>query len=1234
MPRPLTPTPLLAVLLLLVARIAPAADWPMEGADAQHSSSTDAKLPANLALHWSIDLPPLQPAWPDQNRLKDDAAYHPIVVGGRMIVASPLDDSVAAYDVADGRLAWRFFTQGPVRVTPAADDKGRLFVGSDDGYLYALESATGRLFWKFKAAPRTRPILGNARLIDTWAVRGGPVVADGKVYFAGGVWPFMGIFLHCLDAQTGKVVWSNSGDGAAFITQPHGDPSFSGTAPQGSLAINGDRLLVPNGRSVPAVYDRKTGKLLQFNLAYKFGGDRVTATRDYYLAGDVAFKMSDGKPAMFVPPAAAVYGQLAYAPTSEGIATFAIDRLCPDSEPKKLFGLPKVQTVTAPLAGGGSVLIRAADRLYIGGANFIAAAQLPLDPQSPDLLWKLPVDGNVVDLVAAADRLLAVTDRGRVFCFGSESAERTAPPASPKPARAADIAATNPTAAPPIADFPEHAGYCLAIGQSSEPTVREIIQKTSLHVILLEPDPVAAQRLRERFHRDELYGPRVAVVVGDIVTANLPPYFASIVLATDRTAFAGNPAAVAAIHRSLHPYHGVAYFPADQALQQELEAYVAQNHANNASVSTSAAFLKLTRFGGPPGAGNWTHEHADAANTHVSMDSLVKAPLGILWFGGTSNDGNLPRHGHGPMPQVCDGRLMLETIDAIRATDIYTGRLLWETPMPGVGSFFNNTTHQAGANGTGSNFVSTSDGIYIATEKACVVLDARTGVKRTEFPLPKALRLPSDSLWGYLNVEGDYLIGGAAARAKSAQAKEKTQDKPDPFEDPDHKPIKTVVANARTASSQILFVLDRHTGKLLWSVQAEKDFRHNAICSGGGRLFLVDLDSALSPIRRFGKAVVPPKGILRAFTLANGRELWRTDEDVFGTYLSYSAEHDILMESGRKGRDTLKDEPTGMRAYRAATGKALWYDDKAVGLAMIRGRTVMKESSAVDLITGATYLREDPITGKFAEWTWKRLYGCNTPVVSQNLITFRSGAAGYYDLARCGGTGNFGGFRSGCTNNLIVAGGVLSAPDYTRTCTCSYQMQTSLALVPDADAEMWTYTGASPKIETRVKRIGINFGAPGDRIDDNGTQWLEYPSVGGKSPVLKISINGDKLDYVRRHASAVEGPMAWVTASGVVNARNITLTLDAKNSDAIKTYTVRLYFAQPAGIAPSKFSVALQGTIVEPALDVTTAAGGADRSLVKEYRGIEVTDQLLIDLKPARKGEATLLGGIEVISQE
>ena len=61
----------------------------------------------------------------------------------------------------------------------------------------------GTLRWRFRAVPSARKILGNERLISVWAVRGGPVLVDGILYFAAGVWPFEGIFIYALDAETG-----------------------------------------------------------------------------------------------------------------------------------------------------------------------------------------------------------------------------------------------------------------------------------------------------------------------------------------------------------------------------------------------------------------------------------------------------------------------------------------------------------------------------------------------------------------------------------------------------------------------------------------------------------------------------------------------------------------------------------------------------------------------------------------------------------------------------------------------------------------------------------------------------------------------------------------------------------------------------------------------------------------------------------------------------------------------
>src|ERR1043165_8496304 len=244
----------------ILAATVGASDWPMFRGDAQHSGASAEELPAQLELLWTRKLPALEPAWPDQPRMQFDAVYQPIVVGNTLVIASPREDCVTAYSLNNGSERWRFVAGGPFRLPPAAAN-GKVYAGSDDGYLYALELNTGKLLWKTKGAPNDRLVLGNERLIDTWPVRGGPVVADGKIYFAAGLFPFMGIFIHCLDADTGAVIWTNSADGSAYLTQPHGAKSFGGIAPQGALTIAGERLLIPNGRAVCASYERSTGKM-------------------------------------------------------------------------------------------------------------------------------------------------------------------------------------------------------------------------------------------------------------------------------------------------------------------------------------------------------------------------------------------------------------------------------------------------------------------------------------------------------------------------------------------------------------------------------------------------------------------------------------------------------------------------------------------------------------------------------------------------------------------------------------------------------------------------------------------------------------------------------------------------------------------------------------------------------------------------------------------------------------
>ena len=112
------------------------------------------------------------------------------------------------------------------------------------------------------------------------------------------------------------MVWTNDGDGSMYIKQPHSADSFAGVAPQGPMAVVGDLLFIPGGRSVPAVYDRKTGKLRHFLLnenSKRGGGHTVTVAGDVFFNGPGAFLTATGKYLGECSPLVVAAGDVAYA---------------------------------------------------------------------------------------------------------------------------------------------------------------------------------------------------------------------------------------------------------------------------------------------------------------------------------------------------------------------------------------------------------------------------------------------------------------------------------------------------------------------------------------------------------------------------------------------------------------------------------------------------------------------------------------------------------------------------------------------------------------------------------------------------------------------------------------------------------------------------------------------------------------------------------------------------------
>jgi outer membrane protein assembly factor BamB len=75
----------------------------------------------------------------------------------------------------DGNGQWRFTTNNSVTTLPAVADKS-LFVGSNDGYVYALSTTDGTVQWTFET--------------EGW-VHSSPAVVDGTVYIGGNTVTFM-----------------------------------------------------------------------------------------------------------------------------------------------------------------------------------------------------------------------------------------------------------------------------------------------------------------------------------------------------------------------------------------------------------------------------------------------------------------------------------------------------------------------------------------------------------------------------------------------------------------------------------------------------------------------------------------------------------------------------------------------------------------------------------------------------------------------------------------------------------------------------------------------------------------------------------------------------------------------------------------------------------------------------------------------------------------------------------
>ncbi|MFP6763515.1 MAG: PQQ-binding-like beta-propeller repeat protein, partial [Planctomycetaceae bacterium] len=685
-----------------------AEDWPAWRFDAGRSSASPERLTDDLQLRWTRLMPRLKPAWPEDPRLHFDAAYEPVVAGETLFTGSSRNDSVTAVDLKTGQQRWRFFADGPVRFAPLVY-QGKVYFGADDGALYCLDAGTGLQQWRFTAAPTARKVIGSERVISVWPVRGGPVLVDGRIHFTVGVWPFEGTFLYSLDPATGRVVDTQAGGPGGTVVE-HDVVTLSDLTPQGYLTATDSTLYIPQGRSTVATLDRKTQKF--GTLRYSTHGVtnyHVAASGPWLFHGAVTFNTSQKKQISATTRTPVIGDGVLYAADGTDVTAFDLRQVKiverTDRRGKKtkasvlgklwsfpfheLKGISEAEAAQQLKEQPLVVDLLAGERLYGHQADLVFALDVTR-PQQPAVVWQTTLGSHVSSMIAANGHLVVTTGNGQMFCFG-EGAVELREHRYDEPRMPAENAAWSGRVTRMLEKNKAGDAYCVALGIGSGGLISELLRQSKLRIVVVEPDVGRVAQLRDHYQRMGIYGTRIVAHAGQWLNQELPPYLANLVVSETpgESGLTSNPQAVRELFRILRPYGGTAWLAGDSIQHGKVAAITAGLQLAQAELTHGSDHSLLTRTGALPGSADWTHEYGDASNTLMSRDSLVKAPLGVLWFGGPAADGSLfyNRHFWGPSMAVIGGRMFLQGPGKMTAVDVYTGRILWQLPLSGTAKY-------------------------------------------------------------------------------------------------------------------------------------------------------------------------------------------------------------------------------------------------------------------------------------------------------------------------------------------------------------------------------------------------------------------------------------------------------------------------------------------------------------------------------------------------------------------
>jgi len=1090
----------------MAAAVASAADWPSFRGGSHHAGVAGETLSMPLKLAWSHQArhapsPAFRGGLAPSRRgtrvesITYDYVFHPVIAAGRLYFGSPIEEAVFCLDARTGEPEWVFHADGAIRFAPTLW-QGRVLFGSDDGHVYCLEGASGRLVWKFRAAPSARRCIGNGRIISEHPVRTEVAIADGVAYFGAGLFPPLGTFLYAVEAESGKPVWKRQ--------IPY--------SPHGQILVDGDLLFVATGRTCPAEFQRSDGAPMvdrpdarralgggfvgKINRMVVWGpdesgvtffrvskhpiADRRPPSRSATVAGRVtglralaavagerlhlvraeqilavdweAFRVAASrnvelKRRPWDKKASLRYGASVYGIGSSGAPVFEDHILLREIEQAKTWSVANDDRLCAAILAGGN--------LIAGGPGKVVI----LDGKTGKRLWAHAVEGEALGLAAADGALFASTDKGRIYCFRanvSGEARRHAPEVA---APVSDDRVCIEAAETALEHAGARKGFCLVLGLVDGRLAREIAKRSELFVVALDSDPTRVQRVREGLARSGLYGKRVVVYH---VPEDEPPfldYFANLVVSEACLAEGRAPYAPRAVVRLLQPYGGTIVLGSRKGTVAT-DAFPAEHlTAWRAVKGTSGTAWHVARRRALPGAGEWTHMYANPANTLCSGDRLVGTEHRLQWLGPPGAEDVVERHALAHPPLFKDGKLFIAGLrDTVRAVDAYNGTLLWKVTVPG--STRMEMSHSAGFMAAGE------DALFVASGEEAWKLDAATG------KVAGKLRVPRDGEdWGYVGTVGSRLLG-------TSQDKPANQFSTGQGKGFGQRGYRVLVSardlHSRPTVSRSFFVYDIPQGNLLWAYDRGSVILNPAIAVGDGTVWLVESRNPQADPQGTGTAATADffarDAALVTLDLHTGTEQWRTplgplsdkpsDKHEHIAYLSYRDGHLLLTRTGHldgklayvirrlDARDGSEEWTQTIRTRHKVFAPLNYGKNGQQSRPVIVGDSLFVLGLALDAMyrldwnTGA--VKED---GDLHRW-WSSSKTCAVPTASASALYFRRNSCQMYDITSGKAIDLTQVTRPGCWMSIIAAGGLVLMPEASSGCTCGFALQTSVVLAP------------------------------------------------------------------------------------------------------------------------------------------------------------------------------------------